>query len=212
MTIRLVLADDHPIVLDGLESLFRLEADFEVVARCVTGEESLTAVRRHRPDVLLLDIHMPSKDGLTVLRELQREKLPTKVVLLAAVLEEEEVLDALRLGVRGMLLKELAPQMVVRCVRKVYAGEQWIETHAFGRALQTLLQREAGEREAASLLTPREIEMVRMVARGLRNKELSERLAITEGTVKIHLHNIYKKVKVESRVELILYAQSKKLV
>ena len=210
--IRVVLADDHPIVLDGLANLFRLEPDFQVVARCVNGEESLSAVRRHRPDVLLLDIHMPCKDGLTVLRELQREKLPTKVVLLAAVLEEEEVLDALRLGVRGMLLKELAPQMVVRCVRKVHAGEQWIETHAFGRALHTLLQREAGQREATGLLTPREIEMVRMVARGLRNKEMSEKLAISEGTVKIHLHNIYKKVKVESRVELILYAQSKKLV
>lgn len=212
MPIRVALADDHPIVLDGLENLFRLEPDFQVVARCVNGEESLAAVRRHRPDVLLLDIHMPGKDGLTVLRELQREKVPTKVVLLAAVLEDEEVLDALRLGVRGMLLKELAPQMVVRCVRKVHAGEQWIETHAFGRALDTLLQREAGEREAASLLTPREIEMVRMVARGLRNKEMSERLAISEGTVKIHLHHIYKKVKVENRVELILYAQSKKLV
>ncbi len=210
--IRLVLADDHPIVLDGLENLFRLEPDFQVVARCVTGEESLAAVRRHRPDVLILDIRMPRKDGLAVLRELHREKLPTKVVLLAAALEEEEVLEALRLGVRGMVLKELAPQMVVQCVRKVHAGEQWLEKHAFSRALDTLLRREAGEREAADVLTPREIEMVRMVARGLRNKEMSERLVISEGTVKIHLHHIYRKLKVENRVELILYAQSKKLV
>ncbi len=212
MPIRLVLADDHPIVLDGLENLFRLEPDFQVVARCVTGEESLAAVRRHRPDVLILDIRMPRKDGLAVLRELHREKLPTKVVLLAAALEEEEVLEALRLGVRGMVLKELAPQMVVQCVRKVHAGEQWLEKHAFSRALDTLLRREAGEREAADVLTPREIEMVRMVARGLRNKEMSERLVISEGTVKIHLHHIYRKLKVENRVELILYAQSKKLV
>lgn len=212
MPISIVLADDHPIVLDGLENLFRLEPDFRVVARCVNGEESLDAVRRHRPDVLILDIHMPRKDGIAVLRELRREDLPTQVVLLAAVLEEEEVLEAMRLGVRGMLLKELAPQMVVRCVRKVHAGEQWIEKQSFGRALETLLRREAGEREAAGVLTPREIEMVRMVARGLRNKEMSERLAITEGTVKIHLHNIYRKLKVENRVELILFAQSKRLV
>jgi len=210
--ISIVLADDHPIVLDGLENLFRLEPDFRVVARCVNGEESLDAVRRHRPDVLILDIHMPRDDGISVLRALRREDLPTQVVLLAAVLEEEEVLEALRLGVRGMLLKELAPQMVVRCVRKVHAGEQWIEKQSFGRALDTLLRREAGEREAAGVLTPREIEMVRMVARGLRNKEMSERLAITEGTVKIHLHNIYRKLKVENRVELILFAQSKRLV
>ena len=212
MPINIVLADDHPIVLDGLENLFRLEPDFRVVARCVNGEESLAAVRRHRPDVLILDIHMPRNDGLSVVRELRREKLQTQVVLLAAALEDEEVMEALRLGVRGMLLKELAPQMVVRCVRKVHAGEQWIEKQSFGRALDSLLRREAGEREAAGVLTPREIEMVRMVARGLRNKEMSEQLAISEGTVKIHLHNIYRKLKVENRVELILFAQSKRLV
>lgn len=212
MPIRLVLADDHPIVLDGLENLFRLEPDFRVVARCVNGEECLAAVRRLQPDVLILDIRMPGKDGLAVLRELHREKQPVKVVLLAAALEEEEVLEALRLGVRGMLLKELAPQMVVQCVRKVHAGGQWVEKQAFGRALDTLLRREAGEREAAAVLTPREIEMVGMVAQGLRNKEMSQRLAISEGTVKIHLHNIYRKLKVENRVELILYAQAKHLV
>lgn len=212
MAIRLVLADDHPIVLDGLETLFRLEPDLEIAARCINGDETLLAVRRHRPDVLVLDIHMPGKDGIAVLRELQRDKLPTKVVLLAAVLEEEEVLEALRLGVRGMVLKELAPQMVVQCVRKVHAGEQWLEKHAVSRVVDSLLRREAGEKEAANVLTPREIEMVGMVARGLRNKEMSQRLAISEGTVKIHLHHIYRKLKVENRVELILYAQSKRLV
>jgi len=212
MPIRLVLGDDHPIVLDGLENLFRLEPDFRVVARCVNGEECLVAVRRLQPDVLVLDLRMPRKDGLTVLRELHREQHPAKVVLLAAALEEEEVLEALRLGVRGMVLKELAPQMVVQCVRKVHAGEQWLEKQAFGRALETLLRREAGEREAGSVLTPRELEMVGMVARGLRNKEMSERMNISEGTVKIHLHHIYRKLKVENRVDLILYAQSKRLV
>jgi len=212
MPIRLVLCDDHPIVLDGLENLFRLEPDFRVLARCMNGEECLVAVRRHQPDVLVLDIRMPRKDGLGVLRELHREKHPVKVVLLAGALEEEEVLEALRLGVRGMVLKELAPQMVIQCVRKVHAGEQWLEKQAFGRALETLLRREAGEREAGSVLTPRELEMVGMVARGLRNKEMSERMNISEGTVKIHLHHIYRKLKVENRVDLILYAQSKRLV
>jgi DNA-binding NarL/FixJ family response regulator len=212
MPIRLVLCDDHPIVLDGLENLFRLEPDFRVVARCMNGEECLVAVRRHQPDVLVLDIRMPRKDGLSVLRELHREKHPVKVVLLAGALEEEEVLEALRLGVRGMVLKELAPQMVIQCVRKVHAGEQWLEKQAFGRAMETLLRREAGEREAGSVLTPRELEMVGMVARGLRNKEMSERMNISEGTVKIHLHHIYRKLKVENRVDLILYAQSKRLV
>ena len=211
MRIRLVLADDHPIVLDGLENLFRLEPDIEVVARCVNAEEALAAVRQHRPDVLLLDLRMPSKNGLAVLEELRKEKLPTKVVLLAAVVEKQEVLEALRLGVRGIVLKELAPRLLVQCVRTVHAGQQWIEKRSFTGAVETLLRREAGAREVAGILTPREIELTRMVASGQRNRQMAERLAITEGTVKIHLHNIYHKLKIQSRVELTLYAQSQGL-
>ncbi len=127
MPIHLVLADDHPIILDGLEILFRMEKDIQVVARCVNGEEVLQAVRQHRPDILILDIRMPGKDGLAVLREMKDEDLPTRVVLLTVALDEEETLEALRLGVRGVVLKEMAPQMLVQCVRKVHAGEQWLE-------------------------------------------------------------------------------------
>src|SRR5436309_14418294 len=105
MAISLVLADDHPIVLDGLENLFRLEQDFEVVARCPDGEEALRAVRRHKPDVLVLDLRLPGMDGVAVLREIQKEQLPTRVVLLTAALDEDDVLDAIRLGVRGVVLK-----------------------------------------------------------------------------------------------------------
>ena len=122
MAIRVALADDHPIILDGLELLFRMERDIQVVARCVNGEEALQAVRRHRPDILILDIRMPGKDGLTVLREMKEENLSTQVVLLTVGLDEEEALEALRLGVRGVVLKEMAPQMLVQCVRKVHAG------------------------------------------------------------------------------------------
>jgi DNA-binding NarL/FixJ family response regulator len=127
MPIHLVLADDHPIILDGLEILFRMEKDIQVVARCVNGEEVLQAVRQHRPDILILDIRMPGKDGLAVLREMKDEDLPTRVVLLTVAPDEEETLEALRLGVRGVVLKEMAPQMLVQCVRKVHAGEQWLE-------------------------------------------------------------------------------------
>jgi len=212
MTVHLALADDHPIILSGLEGLFRMEPDFQVVARCINGEETLAAVREHRPDILILDLRMPRGDGLEILRALRREKLPTKVVLLAAALEEEEILEALRLGVRGLVVKELAPQLLVECVRKVHAGEQWLEKQLSSRVLEMLLRREAGGRAGSSVLTPREIEIVRLVASGLRNRELARRLGLSEGTVKIHLHNLYKKLKVQNRVELVLHAQSNKLV
>jgi len=212
MAIRVVLADDHPIILDGLEVLFRMEQDIQVVARCVNGEEALQAVRQHRPDILILDIRMPGKDGLAVLREMNDDDLPTQVVLLTVALDEEETMEALRLGVRGVVLKEMAPQMLVQCIRKVHAGEQWLERRSVGRALEKLLWRETGTREVARLLTPREIEIVRMVAAGLRNKEIADKLSISEGTVKIHLHHIYEKLHLNGRLELALYAQDRGLV
>jgi len=212
MVARLVLADDHPIVLHGLENLLRAESDLQVVARCASGDETLVAVRRHRPDLLILDMHMPRKDGLAVLRELQREKRPTKVLLIAERLEEDEVLEALRLGVHGMMMKDLALRMVVVCIRKLLAGKRWYETNTMGRALDVLLRRQSGERDVADVLTPREIEMVRLVAAGLDTAEMSSRLAISTGTVKTHLHRVYRKLKVDNRVALTLYAQSKKLI
>ena len=212
MPIRLVLADDHPYILDALEHLFRTEADFHVLARCLNGEEALQAVRQHRPDILILDIRMPGNDGLSVLRDIRREKLPTRVVLLTAALDEEEVLEAIRLGVRGVVLKEMAPQLLVQCIQKVHAGGQWLERHSVSRALDTLLRREAGAREVAGVLTAREREIVRLVASGQRNKEIADTLSVTEGTVKVHLYNVFKKFHVGSRVELLRYVQDNGLL
>ncbi|PYM59101.1 MAG: DNA-binding response regulator [Candidatus Rokuibacteriota bacterium] len=212
MPIRLVIADDHPLVLDGLERLFQADPDFTVVARCRDGDEALRAAREHRPDLLILDIRMPGRDGLAVLREVRKEQLPTRVVLLTAEVDEDAVVEALRLGARGIVLKEMAPHMLVQCVRKVHAGEQWIERRSFGRALDKMLRREAGTREVGRTLTPREIAITRMIAGGLRNKEVAEKLNISEGTVKIHLHNIYEKLALDGRLALSLYARDKGLL
>jgi len=210
--IRLVLADEYPIVLDGLESLFRPEPDFRVLARCVTSSETLAALRVHRPHVLILDPHLPMPNGRTILQQVRRDHATTQVVLFAARLSDDEAIEALRLSVRGMVLKEQAPEQLVRCVRKVHAGEQWIEQTALGHALETLLRREAGAREVAGVLTPRELELVRMVAHGLRNELIADRLLITPGTVKVHLHHIYRKLRLAGRSELICFAQEKQLL
>lgn len=209
--IRLLIADDHPIVLDGLEQLFRLEPDLELVGRSRDGDETLRLLRERRPDVLVLDVKMPGRDGLAVLRAIPEERLSTRVVLLTAALDDEQLIEAIRLGARGVVLKEMAPEILVDAVRQVHAGGQWLEQGLGGRALAKLLQREEGLREAARRLTPREMEIVRMVARGLQNRAIGEKLFISEGTVKIHLHHIYEKVKVKGRVELALYAQNKGL-
>lgn len=209
MLIRLVLADEHPIVLDALENLFRAEPDFKVLARCRDGEEALRAVLSCRPDVLILDIRLPGKDGLAVLREMKKAKVSTRVVLFTAALDETEALDAIRLGVNGVVLKEMAPELLVKCVRKVHGGGQWLETRSVSRALEKLVRRQAEGQQITDVLTLREIEIVRLVAGGLRNKEVAEKLAISEGTVKVHLHNIYQKLHVKGRLELALYAQDR---
>jgi DNA-binding NarL/FixJ family response regulator len=212
MPITVITADDHPLLLDAMENLFRLEKDIKVVGRCLDGDEAVRAVCRLKPDILVLDIRMPRKDGLGVLREMRKEKLPTRVVVLTATLDEEELADAIRLGVRGLVLKELAPKLLVQCIRKVHAGELWLEKHSVTSTLEKLLKREAGRNEAVQLLTSREIEIVKQVAGGLRNLEIAKKLYISEGTVKMHLHNIYQKLGVDSRTQLSRYAREKSLV
>src|SRR5262249_45439965 len=151
---------------------FTPERDMQVVARCANGEEALRAVRHGRPDVAVVDIRMPGVDGLAVLRAMHEEKLETRVVFFTAAIGEDDLLEAVRLGVAGVVLKEMVPQLLIQCVRKVHAGEKWLERQSFSRALENMLRREAGTREAARILTAREIDIVRMVAGGLRNREI----------------------------------------
>lgn len=212
MTIRLALADDHPIVLQGLEQLFRLEPDVEVVARCRDGEEALRRVRELAPDVLVLDLKMPVRDGLEVLSALHEEGSQTRVVLLTGALTDDRLLESLRLGVGGIVLKDMAPELLIQAVRKVAAGGRWLETGLGGRALSRLLARESAREEVRQALTPRELEIVRMVSAGLRNRAVADKLCISEGTVKVHLHNIYEKLSVTGRLELALYARNRGIV
>ena len=209
MPIRLVLADDHPLILDALEQLFSLEQDFQVLARCQDGAEALKAIDYYQPDVLILDLRMPHKDGRAVLRAMQQAQCPTRVVLLTAAIEESEVQEAIHLGVHGVVLKGMAAHLLVECVRKVYAGGHWVERRSASQALSTLLRHRDGQRNVASILTRREEEIMRLVAQGIRNQSIAEALSISEGTVKIHLHNIYKKLHIDSRMALSLYARDK---
>jgi DNA-binding NarL/FixJ family response regulator len=210
--IRIVLADDHPLILRGIDDLLKPEQGFTVVAQCADGEAALHAIREHRPDVAVLDVRMPRRDGLSVLNAIRNERLPTRVILLAASIEDEEMLEATRLGIGGIVLKEMAPRLLVQCIRNVHAGEPWLERRTAARMFEMLLRREAGAREIGKLLTPREIEVLRMTASGLRNKAIAEQLNVSEATIKTHLHSIYEKIQVRSRAELILYCKDKGLI
>ena len=209
MKIRIVLADDHRIILEGLEQLFRRESDFEVLAACTDGVEALDKVRELRPDVLVLDVDMPRKDGLTVLREIHEEQIPTRVVLLTATVGDADVIEAMQLGAWGLILKEAASVRLVQSVRLVYRGQRALDQSLVSKALEKVVRKTDGKEK---ILSPRETDVVRMVAAGLRNKEIALRLSISEGTVKSYLHAIYEKLEVHGRVELTLYAQDKGLL
>lgn len=211
MPIRIVLADDHPVVRRGLTQFFADEEEMDIIAECSDGESALAAVARHAPDILLVDLRMPGLGGMEVLRRLKDLARPVPTVLLAGNISDDEVMEAMRLGAKGVVLKEMAPSLLVQCIRKVAAGGVWLEKEAVGRALEKMLQNEEALGKVREILTPREIEIVRMVASGLSNREAGEKLFISEGTVKTHLHTIYEKLGIKSRVHLANYAQEKGL-
>ncbi len=209
---RIVIADDHPIIIEGLSQLFKRQSEFELVAAVSDGEKALEAVRTLKPDILVLDVQMPKKDGLTVMRDMIREGLTTKVVILTATLDDEGVLEAVDLGVWGLVLKEAASTQLIDALRRVAMGLRAVDPTLVSSASSRSLNRREAKRELESLLSPRETDVVRMVAKGLRNKEIADKLTITEGTVKSYLHSIYQKLGVKGRVELTLLAQEKGLV
>ena len=210
MPIRVVLVDDHQIVLHGLRELFERREDFRVLAACSDASSAIEAMDEHEPDVLVLDLRLPDQSGLDVLRALAGKHERCRRVLLTAAIRDAEVVEAVKLGVRGVVLKESPPEVLLECIRAVHAGKQWIERETVTRALHSAVAQDTDKSPDA--LTPREIEIVRMVAQGLRNKAIAERLSISEGTVKVHLHNIYEKMGVDGRLELVLSAQQKRLL
>ncbi|HEY2435256.1 MAG TPA: response regulator transcription factor [Vicinamibacterales bacterium] len=207
MSISVVLVDDHPIVLQGLQHLFARQPDITVLATCATVAEGLTAARTSHPDVMVLDLRMPDGGGLALLDSLNREALGVKTVILTAAISDTEVAQALQKGIGGLVLKESAPEQLLECVRSVHAGTRWIDPDTLGRAAPPPPQRNHAAAERAATLTSREREVVKMIAAGLRNRDIGERLSISENTVKVHLHNIYEKLGVEGRMELLLLAQ-----
>lgn len=172
----------------------------------VPMSEAGAAVRRSCPDVVIIAQELNGADRVAVVRRLMDGKPSARVVVLTPAMTADELLEVLRLGVAGIVLNEMEAHLLVECVRRVYAGEQWVERRLLTEAVDTLLRREAGAREVSRVLTPREIAIVRGVAEGLSNKDIADALYISEGTVKTHLHSAYQKLKITGRRELARYA------
>ena len=207
--IRIAIADDHTIFRDGLRKLLSLETDFEVCAEAKDGTEVLEVLRQSEPDILLLDLKMPGLDGIAALQRIQNQKLKTKIIVLTASDDEGEYVQAMKYGTSGIVLKQTATELLIKSIRKVHGGEIWLDAKTTAAVMrQFAAPGEVGgprERERPRL-SNREREIVALVAQGFKNKEIAERMFISEQTVKNHLHNIFDKLGVSDRLELALYA------
>ena len=205
-TISIVLADDHPIVLHGVAGLLQSDSNLNVVATCNDGTSALEAIRLHSPDIALLDINMPGMNGLEVLRSITEEKIRTKVVLLTAGASDGHIVTAIAEGAKGIVLKDTALASLVDCVRRVADGAVWFPSDIVDAALQRQSDHRLTRERLDHTLTRREREIMQLAAQGLPNKVIARRIAVSEGTVKIHLHNVYRKLGVANRTALTALA------
>lgn len=198
---KILIADDHPMIRTAIEVLLR-DTGQTIVGSATTGEEALRLLEELRPDLLLLDLQMPEGSGMDVLRAVRSDGLTLRVVLLTAGIEDPALMEAYALKVDGMVLKNSDPAYLIECLDAVGAGRGWIDPELKER-IARLADRAPAERPA---LAPRERELIKCVSQGLRNREIAKQLGVTEGTVKVYLHNVFDKLGVKNRTELAIHA------
>ena len=215
--IRILIADDHAIFRDGLRKLLEAEPGFTVVGEAADGAEAVKLAVKLKPDVLLLDLAMPRKPGLDALHELAGACPNLRTILLTAAVEKSQVVRALRLGARGVVMKESATQLLLKCIRAVMKGEYWVGRESVSDVVQFLREGARDTRQKEPLrkdfgLTAREMEILAAIVGGYTNREIAHKFSISEDTVKHHLTNIFDKLGVSNRLELALLALHHELV
>jgi DNA-binding NarL/FixJ family response regulator len=206
MSIDLVLADPHPVVLEGLAQVFNASPEFSVKACVSNGNDALAAVQKYKPDILVMDLALSHKNGLTLIEEMQSQKLPTRPVVFTGA-PIGEVMRLIEMGVPGVVSKEKSRQVLARCIKAVHAGDKWLDRDLTMKTMSLLLEQKKSKTQASSVLTPRELMVARMVTEGWPNKKIASKLFISEGTAKLHLHHIYQKLHCPGRMSLQRYMQ-----
>jgi two-component system, NarL family, nitrate/nitrite response regulator NarL len=201
--IRVVIADSHRMLRQGLCRLFEVEPDLMVVAEAEDGEAVLAAALRSKPDILLLDMAIPQLTAFEVLQQLSRRGVSVRTLLLAGSCSREQLVHALQLGARGAVLKEVGSEVLAKAIRCVHAGEYWVNRDSLAT---WAMSAETQPKQMKFGLTPRELEITAEITAGATNKEIATKFAISEQTVKRHLTNVYNKLGVSNRLELALHA------
>lgn len=206
MTIRIIIADDHPIVRSGLKAILASQPDFELVADVENGSAAVSASESLHPDVILLDLQMPTMDGVTAIAHLQKQNLPARIIILTTYDTDADVLRALEAGASGYLLKDTPPEELFRAIRSAARGEMTLAPSVAAKLSRRLTQ------TAERSLSTREIEVLELAARGDSNKEIAVKLHITEATVKSHIVHIFDKLNVSDRTAAVTVALEKKMI
>ena len=209
--IRVLIADDHAVVREGLRAFLALQDDVEVVAEAADGEEAVSAVERLTPDVALVDLVMPRVDGIEAIRRMRALKPETRVIVLTSFVDEDKMLPAVRAGASGYLLKDVQPQELVGAIRTVHGGGTLLHP-AVVEELVREVSRDDARRPADNPLTEREREVLALIARGRANKAIAFELGVAEKTVKTHVSNILAKLNLTDRTQAALYAVREGLV
>lgn len=212
--IRVLIADDHSLFREGLRKLIESEAGFEVIGEAADGEMLLDLARRQHPDLILLDLAMPRQDGMEVLRQLSAAEIPVRTLVLTASINKSQIVQALKLGAYGVILKECTTQRLFDSIRCVMAGQYWVGRESVSdlvRALRSVSSPDASSRSKDFGLTPRELEIISLVVAGYSNPEIGQRCSISEQTVKHHMSNVFDKLGVSNRLELALFAVNHQL-
>jgi two-component system, NarL family, response regulator LiaR len=207
--ITVLVADDHPVVREGLRTFLALQPDLDVVGEAADGEEAVTKVRELLPDVVVLDLVMPKVDGIEAIRRIRDVSPSTRVLVLTSFLDDEKVFPAVKAGAAGYMLKDVEPGELANAIRKVTEGEALLHPSVAAMLMQELAAR---DRSPAAELTERELDVLRLLARGLSNKAIALELHVSEKTVKTHVSNILAKLHLADRTQAALYAVRERLV
>ena len=206
--VQIFIADDHPIFRDALKTLLNCESQCRVIGEASDGDETLKLLPKYAPDILLLDLHMPGISGMDVLRSLVDTQNKVKTIVMCGIANPEEISKIFHLEARGLILKESSSEMLIKSIMTVMKGKYWVGKHAVSNPAEKLKKYKDSTRNHAQNnygLTPREMDVIQSVVAGRMNKEIAKKLSISEQTVKHHITNIFNKLGVYNRLELILF-------
>ena len=206
--IRVLIADDHAMVRQGLKTIIELEDDMFVVAQASNGEEAINLARKERPDVILMDINMPGTNGIQAIKTLKEEDSNYKIIVLTLHQDREYLFKTLQMGCEGYVIKDAESSVLIEAIRSVYKNQTYIQPNMTGELVKELnrVTLSDKERHFANNLTNREIEVLLLITEGMINKEIAHKLYISEKTVKNHISNIFKKLEVNDRTQAAIYA------